>query len=147
MRTFRLATESDLPTVLSIEQLSSFHPWTEAAFRSEFTNPYSYLWVLEKGALALGYACAWFIDDGGQIANVAVLPEHRRRGLGRALIEHVICEARKHSICSLSLEVRRSNQAALELYRILGFQEVSVRVRYYDDGEDAVLMVCQLSPS
>jgi [ribosomal protein S18]-alanine N-acetyltransferase len=142
---FRSATESDLRAVLTIEQNASFHPWTEAAFRSELTNPYSRLWVLEEGALILGYVCAWFIHDEGQLANIAVLPEYRRRGLGRALIDHVFCEARQRGIRSLSLEVRRSNQAALELYKSLGFQEVSVRVRYYRNGEDALLMVCAIS--
>jgi ribosomal-protein-alanine N-acetyltransferase len=141
----RLATETDLPAILSIERDSSIHPWTEAAFHSEFTNPYSRLWVLEEGALTFGYVCAWFIYDEGQIANVAVLREHRRRGLGRKLIEHVLYEAKRHGLDSLSLEVRRSNQAARELYKSLGFQEVSVRKRYYDNGEDALLMVCSVS--
>jgi ribosomal-protein-alanine N-acetyltransferase len=145
VRTLRLATVHDIPTVLTIEQSASFQPWTEAAFHNEFTNPYSRLWVLEEETLPIGYICAWFIDDEGQIANVAVLPEHRRRGLGRTLLEHVFYEARQNGICSLSLEVRRSNQAALELYKSFGFREVSVRERYYDDGEDALLMVCPVS--
>lgn len=142
----RLATETDIPAVLCIEQRSSFHPWTETAFRSELANPYSRLWVLKEGTLTLGYVCAWFMYDEGQIANVAVLPKHRRRGLGKALIAHVLYEARHHGICSLSLEVRRSNQVALELYKNFGFQEVGVRKRYYANDEDALLMVCPIPP-
>src|SRR5688572_6024166 len=77
----RHAKESDILAILRIEQNSSLHPWTEAAFHSEFNNPYSRLWVIEEGALVIGYVCAWFIYDDGQIANVAVLPCHRHRGL------------------------------------------------------------------
>jgi len=139
--TLRRATEIDIPSMMRIERASSLHPWTESAFYNEFTNPYSHLWILEEEGAALGYVCVWFIHEDGQIVNVVVLPEYRGCGLGKTLIEHVIDEAKTRGIRSLSLEVRRSNQTALALYRNFGFQEVSVRTRYYENGEDALLMV------
>jgi len=142
MTILRLAQETDLPALLVIEQTCSASRWKEAALRSEFANPYSHMWVVEEGAVVIGYVCAWFTYDRGQIANLAVLPEHRRRGLGRALVERVFHEARTQGIFSLSLEVRRSNQVALKLYKSFGFQEVTVRAHYYENGEDALLMVC-----
>ena len=144
-RILRRAEETDLPALLAVEQTSFFSPWKEAAFLSEFANPYSRLWVVEEGENVIGYVCTWFIHDEGQIANMAVLPEHRRRGLGKILVHHVLQEARKQGVLSLSLEVRRSNHAALELYKSFGFQKFTVRVRYYENGEDALLMVCAVS--
>ena len=143
-RILRLATESDLPAVLAIEQTSFPQPWTSVAFRNEFKNPYSHLWVLEERTLIIGYICTWFIDDEGEIANVAVLPAYRRQGIGRFLVQHALQEAKKRGVRSLSLEVRSSNFAAVDLYRSFGFEEVAVRKKYYKNGEDALLMVCEI---
>jgi [ribosomal protein S18]-alanine N-acetyltransferase len=143
-RILRLATESDLPAVLAIEQASFSQPWTSTAFRNEFNNPYSRLWVLEERTLVIGYVCTWFIDDEGQIVNVAVLPAYRRQGIGRFLVQHVLQEAKKQGVRSLSLEVRSSNFAAVDLYRSFGFERIAVRERYYENGEDALLMVCEI---
>ena len=144
-RILRLATESDLPAVLAIEQTSFPQPWTSVAFRNEFKNPYSRLWVVEERTLVIGYICTWFIDDEGQIVNVAVLPAYRRQGIGRFLVQYALQEAKKQGVRSLSLEVRSSNFAAIDLYRSFGFERVAVRKRYYENGEDALLMVCQIS--
>jgi [ribosomal protein S18]-alanine N-acetyltransferase len=141
----RLAKESDLPAVVAIEQTSFPLPWTEAAFRSELSNSCSWLWVVEERSIVTGYVCVWFIHDEGQIVNVAVLPEYRRNGLGKVLLCHVLQEAITRGICALSLEVRRSNRAAIELYKNFGFQEVTIRERYYENGEDALLMVCDVA--
>jgi ribosomal-protein-alanine N-acetyltransferase len=141
----RLATEFDLPAVLAIEQASFPQPWTSTAFRNEFKNPYSRLWVLEESTLVIGYICTWFIDDEGQIVNVAVLPAYRRQGIGRSLVQYALQEAKKQGVLSLSLEVRSSNFSAVNLYRSFGFEGVAVRKRYYENGEDALLMVCEIS--
>lgn len=145
MRVLRPAQHSDLPAVLAIEQSSFPLPWTEAAFYSEFGNPYSFMWVLEEQTLIIGYICTWFIHDEGQIVKIAVLPRYRRGGFGSMLIRHVLQEAGKKQIRLLSLEVRSSNQAALELYTKFGFQRTAVRKCYYENGEDAWLMVCAIS--
>ncbi len=144
-RAIRFAKESDLLALLKVEQASFSQPWTETAFRNEFKNPYSRLWVLEEGALVIGYICAWFVCDEGQIANVAVLPEYRRRGTGKLLVQHVLQEAITQGVRSLSLEVRKSNVVALDLYESFGFEKVAVRKLYYENGEDALLMICNLS--
>ena len=140
-----LCEEDDLSALLEVEQASFSQPWTETAFRNEFKNPYSRLWVLEEGALVIGYICAWFVYDEGQIVNVAVLPEYRRRGTGKLLVQHVLQEAITQGVRSLSLEVRKSNVVALDLYESFGFEKVAVRKLYYENGEDALLMICDLS--
>lgn len=143
----RLATEIDLPAILTIEQASFPLPWKEEAFRSELRNPCSQLWVAEDGTHIIGYACAWFILDEGQIVNVAVLPHYRRYGIGKTLIQYLIQEAKIRGVNTLSLEVRKSNHAALKLYKSFGFHMVTVRKQYYENNEDAILMVCRVSPS
>ena len=74
--------------------------------------------------------------------NVATAPQHRRRGVARAVMEELLARGR-HRRCSLAtLEVRRSNEAAIGLYRSLGFRSVGVRPNYYvDEKEDALVMV------
>jgi [ribosomal protein S18]-alanine N-acetyltransferase len=141
----RLATATDLPAILAIEHASFLLPWKEAAFHSELRNPYSHVWVAEEGTHIIGYACAWFIHDEGQVVNVAVLPQYRRSGIGKTLIRHIIQEARTRGVLTLSLEVRNSNHAALKLYQSFGFQKVGVRKHYYENNEDAVLMVCTVA--
>ncbi len=141
----RLATETDLPAILAIEQASFLLPWKEEAFHSELRNPYSHVWIAEEGTHIIGYACAWFIHDEGQVVNVAVLPQYRRYGVGKTLIRHIVQEAQTRGVLTLSLEVRNSNHAALELYTSFGFQKVGVRKQYYENNEDAILMVCTVS--
>ena len=142
----RLATVIDLPAILAIEQASFPLPWKEEAFRSELRNPCSQLWVAEEETHIIGYACAWFIHDEGQIVNVAVLPQYRRYGVGKTLTQHIVQEAKIRGVRTLSLEVRKSNHAAVELYKAFGFQTVTIRKQYYENNEDALLMVCAVSP-
>lgn len=144
-RFLRVAQQSDLPAMLLIEQTSFPLPWTEIAFHSEFVSPYSHIWILEEQTLVIGYICTWFIQDEGQIVNVAVLPEYRRQGVGSTLVRHVLQEAKRQGIQVLSLEVRSSNRAAFDLYAKFGFQQTAVRKQYYENGEDALLMVCDVS--
>ena len=141
----RLATEMDLPAILLIEQASFSLPWKEEAFRSELCNPCSLLWVAEEGTHIVGYACAWYVLNEGQIVNIAVLPQYRRHGVGKCLLQHIIQEAKVRGVRILSLEVRKSNYAAIELYKSFGFQIITMRKQYYEDKEDAILMVCAVS--
>ena len=89
----------------------------------------------------LGYVVFWHVADEIHLLNVAVAPESRRRGVGRALVQEVLAYARIHGAAKTLLEVRVSNEAAIALYETLGFARFNVRKRYYDDGEDGVEMV------
>lgn len=135
---------SDLPAVLAIEQLSSPSPWKGEFFLKELRHQYSRVLVAEFGGLLVGYLCRWFVVDEIQILNVAVHPQYRQRGIGRALLRDIFAEAHQRDVRSLSLEVRTSNTAAINLYEEFGFHQVTVRHRYYEDGEDALVMVCNV---
>lgn len=80
----------------------------------------------------------------GHVVSLAVLPEHRRRGIATALMKEATLNLRKEGAGECFLEVRVSNEPALELYRSLGFTEVSRLRSYYLDGEDAYVLATKL---
>ena len=95
----------------------------------------------------MGYLLYWHVVDEAHVINVAVAPQERRHGIGRALVAHLLDHARANGIVKLLLEVRASNVAAIKLYESAGFTKFNVRQRYYGDGEDAVEMMLPLAPS
>ena len=114
----------------------------------ELERSYARLWVvrLEPDAEPAGFALAWHAADEVHLLDLAVDPGARRRGVGRKLVGAVLGYARDASARLVLLEVRRSNDAAIALYRSAGFSENGVRRGYYsDNGEDAVEMSIELS--
>jgi [ribosomal protein S18]-alanine N-acetyltransferase len=96
----------------------------------------------------LGYAVLWCVLDQGELANIAVRPELRGRGLGARLLDEVVAACRRRGVTKLYLEVRDSNDAALRLYERFGFREVGRRRSYYQEPrEDARVMALELGPS
>ncbi|MCS6926689.1 MAG: ribosomal protein S18-alanine N-acetyltransferase [Candidatus Binatia bacterium] len=142
IRSFELA---DLSAVLSIEQASSPCPWKAEFFLSELHKPYARVFIAELQGEVIGYLCCWFVVDEVQILNLAVHPSYRRHGVAKALLQAVLTAARGAGMRYLSLEVRRGNRPARALYHQFHFRQVAVRPRYYADGEDALLLVCDLS--
>ena len=87
----------------------------------------------------------WLVHDEVHILNVAVAPEERRKGVARMLMGETEKRAHQASAALMTLEVRRSNQAALDLYREFDYRAVGVRPNYYvDEGEDAIVMIKEL---
>jgi [ribosomal protein S18]-alanine N-acetyltransferase len=136
---------SDLLAVLEIENVSFPSPWKPEYFLNEMNNPCARLVVAERAGQVIGYFCCWLVADEVHILDVAVHPDHRRCGVGRVLLQDILVEACQNGASSASLEVRVSNQPAIALYRTLGFEPVTIRRRYYENGEDAFLMVRSLS--
>jgi ribosomal-protein-alanine N-acetyltransferase len=96
---------------------------------------------------AAGFLVAWHVADELHILNVATAPAMRRRGVASALIQEALVYAASEHVRILLLEVRRSNRAAIKLYRGFGFTALGVRPRYYaDNDEDAVEMILALDP-
>lgn len=134
----------DLRQVLEIERCSFDNPWTSALFLQELRIPFSRIVVVRPAgapdeAIA-GYLCRWFVADEIHVLNIAVHPQYRRLGLGTVLLEEALREAREVRAEAVTLEVRRSNEAAQRLYVAFGFEEVGVRRNYYGRGEDALIM-------
>lgn len=146
----RNATNSDLPRILEIERLGFPSPWTLASFQRELTLPFSRVIVAMPGttdgrrhpqdAQILGFLCRWLIADECHILNICVHPDSRRLGIGAVLMREAILEAKTAGVNVVTLEVRRSNLAARQLYRKLEFEERRLRRHYYGPGEDAIIM-------
>ncbi|NOT56951.1 MAG: ribosomal protein S18-alanine N-acetyltransferase, partial [Deltaproteobacteria bacterium] len=128
------------PQVVEIEEASFPLPWKAEFFLTEGQNPHGWLWVAEKDAVVVGYLCGWLVADEGEILRVAVHPASRRCGVGTVLLDKSIGIAGQRGVRTLHLEVRASNRSAIELYTSHGFREVGRRARYYENGEDALVM-------
>ena len=115
---------------------------------AELERPWSRVWVVREMGEPRAFLLAWLVVDELHVLSVATLPRFRRRGMARALLEHAIAFAREHKVRTVLLEVRRSNVAAIRLYRAFGFSATAVRPRYYADNfEDAVEMSLVLDPA
>jgi ribosomal-protein-alanine N-acetyltransferase len=148
MITYRRMTIDDVPQVHEIE-LKTFHtPWSYQSFVDEMTtNKCARYVVAEEDGKVLGYAGAWLIFDEGHITNIAVDEAYRGRGIGIGVTQALMQYAANMGVQYMTLEVRKSNLVAQSLYKSVGFIELGVRKRYYEDnGEDAYLYVCQNMP-
>jgi ribosomal-protein-alanine N-acetyltransferase len=135
--------EPDLDDVLAIEQASFTNPWTRQMFLWELQNVgVSYGYVLRTPEWPVAAFCTvWVVLDEIHINNVAVRPECRGGGVGRALLEFVLRLGAGLGARRATLEVRRSNAAALKLYERLGFAVGGVRRNYYSNPvEDALVL-------
>lgn len=141
-------TLDDLPGVLAIERASFASPWTEDNFRHEIeTNPHAWNVVARDDDGIAGFASAHVVAGDLMINDVAVDASRRRRGIGRAIVRHLIDGASARGCRRAFLEVRPTNVAALALYAELGFRPIGRRPRYYSDtGEDALVMARTLGP-
>ncbi len=132
-------TESMLPALLELEQACFSSPWSRNMFLGELKNPNAYYKVIVKDMLPIAYMGMWVVADEGQITNIAVHPDVRKKGLASWLLEEFIGFAKQKELAFLTLEVRRSNEAAKSLYKKFGFVEVGMRPNYYEQKEDALL--------
>lgn len=133
--------ETHIAQVAELEKLCFSAPWSLQSITSELKNPLS-LWIVavEDGNLA-GYVGSQSVMGEADMMNLAVCPQFRRRGIGENLVQELIRHLTANQVHSLTLEVRRSNEAALKLYEKLGFSEVGCRPGYYSNPkEDAWIL-------
>ncbi len=125
----------------AINQLSFSHPWSKALIEADMDNPNCFYAVGVEGGDVLGYAGMTVIAGEANITNIATHPDHRRQGIGKVLLARLIEICKEHNFLLITLEVRRSNIAAIALYESLGFKLEGERRNYYsDNGEDALIM-------
>ncbi|MDD5285635.1 MAG: ribosomal protein S18-alanine N-acetyltransferase [Desulfuromonadaceae bacterium] len=133
-------TEKDIDQLLIIEVASFSAPWTREHFVAELDAQYSFPYVAAADDVVVGYLCMMSLFEEAQILDIAVAPDQRGRGIARLLMDHAISVAREKGAELLSLEVRASNIAAINLYERSGFVRTGLRQKYYENREDAVLM-------
>lgn len=143
----RRADEGDLPFLKEAEaRLFPASPWGDAALAGHLAAPHTLSLLIFDGDRPTGYLLAGFSPPEGELYRIAVLPEARRRGYGRALLTELFREAGKREVSSFWLEVRESNLAARALYRAAGFSVVSRRENYYRDPSEAALVMTAQRP-
>ena len=102
--------------------------------------------VLREDGVAMAYAGVWFVLDEGHITNIAVHPDRRGLGYGERVTRAMIQLAADSGMNWMTLEVRRSNVAAQNLYHKLGFIDVGYRPKYSENSEDALIMFLEHLP-
>jgi ribosomal-protein-alanine N-acetyltransferase len=133
--------DADLERVMEIEHACFSTPWKEDTFRGLLRRSDTDLVAAERARRLVGYAVCWTVVDQSELGNVAVAPEARGEGIGRALVEAVVGMVRERGSRECFLEVRESNAVAQSLYRDMGFEVVGRRRSYYAlPTEDALVM-------
>lgn len=137
----------DLSQVIKIDQRVYPYPWTESIFRDCLHVGYC-CWVMEENNEIVAYSIMSIgAANESHLLNLSVRPESQRRGLGETFLDYLLNLAREHQASTMFLEVRPSNQAALELYDKKGFNRVGVRNNYYPakrGREDALILALEL---
>lgn len=147
MNTISTLSTADLTKAWHIEKRAHAFPWSEQTLASNQGERYRNYQLSVDGEMA-AFAITQVVLDEATLFNIAVDPAYQRRGLGRALLEHVIDEVEKLGVVTLWLEVRASNVAAIALYESVGFNEATIRRNYYpttDGREDAIIMALPIS--
>lgn len=127
--------------VAELEKTCFCDPWSENSVAYELKNPLSLWLVAEEKGEVVGYIGSQSVPPESDMMNVAIHPEHRRKGIAEGLILALCEQLQKAENTSLSLEVRASNMAAISLYDKLGFTRIGSRPNYYrNPKEDAVIM-------
>lgn len=139
----------DLDRVMAIEEVSFPTPWSRTMFAEDLDRAFSTSVVAEgPGGDILGYAVCWNVAGESHLLNIAVRPDRRGEGVGRALVGECIRRGARSGSTRIHLEVRVGNEEAQRLYFRCGFEVRGIRKRYYTDtGEDAVLLSRGISGS
>jgi ribosomal-protein-alanine N-acetyltransferase len=138
-----LVSPSKIDAILAIEEASFTNPWTREMYLAELQNEGVSFFYLARDPerRTIGFCSVWRVLDELHINNLAVLPAYRRAGIGFALLTHALDEGARMGARRATLEVRRSNEAARQLYERFGFSVVGVRHGYYSNPvEDALVL-------
>jgi ribosomal-protein-alanine N-acetyltransferase len=137
----RAAVPSDVGALVAIERRAFSDPWSEASFREALTSSWSFGLVAEGPRGIAGYLIGREVAGTGEVLNLAVAPDSRRRGIGGALLGAGLAAFRRRRVDEVFLEVRESNIEAQALYLGHGFRPVGQRAAYYrNPPEDALVL-------
>lgn len=137
----------DLKQVVDVEKKAYLYPWTLGIFRDCLRVGHS-AWVVTLDARIIGYGVVMLSPGEAHILNLCIDPDYQAKGLGRYLLRHLVKKSNQTDIDMVLLEVRRSNEAAQQLYQSEGFHELGVRKDYYPviyGREDAIILAKYLA--
>ena len=132
--------------IAELEKICFSTPWTYENLADELDNDTAYFFVALDDDKLIGYIGVSVISDSCFINNIAVFPEYRRQGVGKALMKIAILTADAMGTGFISLEVRESNYAAISLYRSLGFEEMGLRKDFYRHPREHALIMTKNFP-
>ncbi len=135
-----------LEDVAELERICFSTPWTYENLSDELDNDTAYFFVALDDDKLVGYIGVSVISDSCFVNNIAVYPEYRRQGVGKALMKIAILTADAMGTGFISLEVRESNYAAISLYRSLGFEEMGLRKDFYRLPKEHALIMTKNFP-
>ena len=137
-------TPEDVEQVWQVEVACFSTPWSLNNFQNIFKYKENYYLTAWDGENIVGFIGLMAVAGEGDITNVAVLPSHRKRGIGDQLVATILSLAKEKEISKIMLEVRASNEAAIHLYEKYGFEFLCIRKNYYQKPtEDANIMCWQ----
>lgn len=141
MITYRRMRTEDVPFISRLEEETFSMPWSEASFLRMIEKEDTAYFVAEEDGKILGGCGLLLIAGEGNITNVVVAPEVRRRGVATGLLAYLLSEGDRAGLTAYTLEVRVSNAAAIGLYEKMGFVSEGIRPNFYEKPvEDALIM-------
>jgi ribosomal-protein-alanine N-acetyltransferase len=143
---FSLLTDQNSEICFELHKQGQFSPWSRKIFEDCLTTPY-FAYSLKQNEQLLGYYIGMTVLDEVTLMDIVVSAEHQGKGLGKSLLQHLMDRCNQNNIQQIWLEVRESNNAAINLYDKAGFILVEQRVNYYPSAkgkEDALIMCCYL---
>ena len=148
MITYREANAFDLPIFVSLDkQLFPYSPWSASQYKEEFSSPTRHFVVaVDQAQSIVAYAGVFAPGDAeADILTVGVVPEHRGKGIAKALMALITDWAKAQGTTAMMLEVKVDNSEAIGLYESLGYSKLNVRKDYFGAGLDAQVMRLELS--
>ena len=143
--TLRKMIDKDLEKVSLIEKEIFADPWSYNAFKTDLENEMAYPIVAEFDDTVIGYSNLYIVAGEVQIGNFAVAPGHRKKGVGKKIMNEILKIAGERKCNVIFLEVRESNEPARALYTSFGFKPAGMRRDYYSNPrESAIIMAREL---
>ena len=147
MITYRVANAFDLPVFVSLDKdLFPYSPWSASQYKEEFSSPTRHFVVaVDEAQNIVGYAGVFAPGAAeADILTVGVVPEHRGKGIAKALLALITDWAKMQGSTAMMLEVKVDNPEAIGLYESLGYSKLNIRKDYFGVGLDAQVMRLEL---
>lgn len=134
-----------LDSLFELEKICFSVPWSKNLFKNDITNNNAFYVLAVDNNKVIAYCGLYKVLDEADITNIAVHPEYRRKGIATKILNIIFKHCCDNNISKITLEVRQSNENAINLYKNNGFVIVGERKKYYsDNGETAILMTKQI---
>lgn len=136
---FRLASLADITVLEQMEQANLECPYSASVLEGTITDEQSKILLLTDGKKIIGYGGYKMIFDTAEVYNIVVGLEYRRMGYGKLILQHIIANAQAIGASEMFLEVNENNLPAINLYKLFGFSQISIRKNYYKTGNALIM--------